>query len=87
MAYKAKKSQGMPINVIIISALALIVLVILAAMFSGKVKLFSKTLEDCRTKQGSCHDAPCGPNEAVITNTECPKSKNPQACCIAVLST
>lgn len=85
-----KKSQGMPINVIIVAALALIVLVVLAAIFTGRVKIFSESLQSCTAKQGSCElysgTQPKCPssNQAMITNTDCEKGK---ICCIQVFDT
>ena len=79
-----KKSQGMPINVIIIAALALIVLVILLAIFMGRVKIFSESLQSCPAKQGHCEKGMiCPSNMALITNTDCPKD---QICCVQVLN-
>ena len=47
----SKKAQGMPINVIIIAAISLIVLVVLVAIFTGRIGLFgqkvSETGKDC----------------------------------------
>jgi len=80
-----KKAQGMPVNVIIIAALALIVLVVLVVIFSGRVRIFSITLEDCEAKQGSCKTG-CDPNtEAKITNVKCPKEKS-AICCVPVFN-
>ena len=87
MVKKSKRAQGMPINVIIIAALALIVLVVLAVIFTGRVKIFSESLQSCAAKQGSCEQyrgtQPKCPssNQAVITNTDCEKNK---VCCIQV---
>lgn len=38
----SKKGQGMSLNVIIIAALALIVLVVLIAIFTGRISLFNR---------------------------------------------
>jgi hypothetical protein len=91
MAKKAKKSQGMPLNVIIIAVLALIVLVILAAIFTGRVKLFSQGLESCGSKQGRCSmdmtppGASCPSNAATVENTDCEKRTPKQVCCVTVV--
>lgn len=79
---KNKKSQGMPINVIIIAALALVVLVVLLAIFTGRIKIFSENLQSCAAKQGECElGSKCPSNKALITNTDCPKDK---VCCVTV---
>ena len=86
MVKVSKKAQGMPINVIIIAALALMVLVVVVVIFSGRVRIFSQTLEDCRAKQGDCKNVnKCGDNEALITNVECPQDK--PKCCVPVFTT
>lgn len=79
---KSRKSQGMPINVIIIAALALIVLIVLSALFTGRIGILAKDLESCATKQGQCKDVPCSSNEAVVPNAKC--DKKDQVCCIIV---
>ena len=82
---KIKRAQGMPVNVIIIAAIALIVLFVLAALFTGKIRGLSQDLESCATKQGQCKDSPCGPNEAIVTNAKCDKiGGKEQVCCITV---
>ncbi len=60
-----KKAQGMSINVIIVAALALVVLVVLFAIFTGKLGIFTKgegtaregaTSCICATNGGSCSE-------------------------------
>ena len=87
------KAQGMPINVIVVAALALIVLVILAVMFAGRTKIFAETLQSCAAKQGQCEEGPlCKNNKVLITNTNCPETeqdkKEPKKtiCCVQVLN-
>ena len=90
MVKKSKRAQGMPINVIIVAALALIVLVVLATIFTGRVKIFSESLQSCAAKQGSCEPYTGTPkcpssNQAVITNTDCDTQK--KVCCVQVFDT
>jgi len=47
----SKKAQGMPMNVIIIAALALLILVILAVIFIGNMSKTTKGIDQCK---GSC---------------------------------
>lgn len=49
-----KKSQSISINAVIIAALALVVLVVLFAIFTGRFKLFSESVEETGV---SCNDA------------------------------
>ena len=89
---KNTKSQGMPINVIIIAALALVVLVVLLAVFTGRIKIFSENLQSCAAKQGQCEKGlSCPSNKALVTNTNCPetaddKQQGKNMCCVQVFS-
>ena len=49
-----KKSQGISINVIIIAAIGLAVLVVLFAIFTGRLGIFTKTLKDTDTCAQKC---------------------------------
>ncbi|MBW2974308.1 hypothetical protein KY366_01190 [Candidatus Woesearchaeota archaeon] len=51
-----KKGQGLSLNTIIIAAIVLIVLVVLWAIFTGRMGVFSKGLSDV-TKGGSCSES------------------------------
>ena len=69
-------------NVIIIAALAIIVLIVLAVIFSGRVKLFGQGLKDCEAQGGDCSgysESSCrSAGGAVIPNTDCTSG----VCCI-----
>ncbi|MBI2541393.1 hypothetical protein HYV80_01665 [Candidatus Woesearchaeota archaeon] len=87
---KIKKAQGMPINVIIIAALALVVLFVLATLFTGRTKLFAENLESCASKQGVCKNTPCDTGEAAVPNTKCSQEEinaGKKTCCVKVFST
>lgn len=49
-----KKAQGMPMNVIIIAALALLVLVVLSVIFLTRAGVFSSTTVNCKQLRGLC---------------------------------
>lgn len=51
-----KKGQSLPLNAIIIAAIVLIVLVVLWAIFTGRMGVFSKGVADV-TKGGTCGEA------------------------------
>jgi hypothetical protein len=51
-----KKGQGLSLNTIIVAAIVLIVLVVLWAIFTGRMGVFSKGLTDV-TKGQSCTEA------------------------------
>lgn len=50
----SQKAQGLSINTIIIAAIALIVLVVLVAIFTGRLGLFSKGLGETTTCEQIC---------------------------------
>lgn len=64
-----KKAQGMPMNVIIIAALALIVLVILAVVFVNRTGVVVKETDRCENNGGVCvdDDEDCGPYQVERT--------------------
>lgn len=49
---KNRKSQGLPLNTIIVAVLVLIVLVVIVLIFTGKMGFFRKSIEDCESKGG-----------------------------------
>lgn len=71
---KSKKGAEMSLNVIIVAAIALIVLVILVAIFTGRITLFQSgvnsagdaELVSMRITYGSCH--PTASQESVFTS-------------------
>lgn len=82
---KSKRAQGMPVNVIIIAAIALVVLFVLVALFTGKIRGLSQDLENCSTKQGRCARE-CEPNEAVASGkcSDAEEKEGKKKCCITV---
>ena len=89
MVKNNKRGQSLPINAIIIAALAMIVLVVVAAIFTGRARIFAKDLESCSAKQGKCEKT-CGSGKAIVTNVKCPETKQEEkegknVCCITVL--
>ena len=70
----------MSMEIIVIAVLALLFLVIVAAVMTGKFSIFSKTLSDCTNKEGKCFpgktctygiqsDFTCTENEVCCLNT------------------
>lgn len=49
-----KKGQGISLNAIVIAAIALLVLIILTVMASGKLGLFGASTSDCEAQGGEC---------------------------------
>ena len=80
-----RKSQGMPINTIIIAVIALAVLVVLIFVFTGKIKIFSSTIESCEAQGGGCDpDGQCDQNQVKQSNAKCTQSG--AVCCIQILA-
>jgi len=92
---KNKRSQGMSINVIIMAALALVVLVVLLAIFTGSIGKTSQNIGSCITKGGICADddrlkgantlkGTCGGDYPIpiFVSGECPNTNPKNLCCI-----
>lgn len=69
-----KKGFELSMNVIIVSAIALIVLVVVLLIFTGKVKTMNKDLDSCNSKGGVCESGvagtfgdTCGPGKAKVS--------------------
>jgi len=60
----SKKAQGMSLNVVIIAALGLLVLVVLAIIFTGRTGGFVKETDKCAVKYGTT-------GKCVATADEC----------------
>ena len=78
---RRKTAQGLSINTIIILALALIVLVVLSALFINRTSIFSKQTEDCELNNGFCANE-CSEYYAKAV-FKCPKEL--PSCCLKVL--
>ncbi len=71
-----KKAQGLSLQTIVISILALIVLVVVIFVFSGKIGDVKTSLDSCESKGGKC-ETPC-PYGPIIKTKEC------DTCCISI---
>ncbi len=83
-----KKAQGMSVNVIIIAVLALLVLVVLAFIFTGKIGQFSRTTGDCEAIAGNACEIQCDSGYVQDNSRGCfDKDNEPMegyVCCIPV---
>ncbi|MDO8740226.1 MAG: hypothetical protein Q7J54_01485 [Candidatus Woesearchaeota archaeon] len=95
-----KKGMDMSVNVIIIAALALIVLVVLFAIFTGRLGGFSLAVQSCVDKGGECvkpnaagTSADCAAEKSadwtILRGTDCEKDDNKDKksdnfCCIPI---
>ena len=88
---KSKKSQGISITTIIIAALALVVLVILIAVFTGRMGIWGQGLDDtvegnvCNSDEVEGHwRVKCEPDETAIYGLFSDANDYPgQSCCKA----
>jgi hypothetical protein len=71
-----KKGVAMSFEVIVAAVLAIVVLIVLMLLFSGKINIFAKHTEDCSSMGGTCRPkADC--------NAEAPyKCSGDDVCCI-----
>ena len=74
-----KKAQGISINVIIVAAIALIGLVVLVAIFTGRLGAFTAGVTSCTDKGGTC-EASCTGDTTTLPGTACEKDGN--VCCL-----
>ncbi len=81
-----KKAQGISLNAIIIATLALLVLVVLAMIFTGRIGIFTKETKSCATLGNNARcvaDAfECGgEDQKVMSGYSCPEQG---VCCLNV---
>lgn len=73
-----KKSQGLPINVIILLGLGLAVFIVLIILFTSEAGDFSKGILSCEGKGGKCVEK--GKCEYEKTSWSCPRKEEPECC-------
>jgi flagellar basal body-associated protein FliL len=84
--FNRKKAQGMSLNIIIIAAIGLLVLVILAVIFIGRIGTTTKSIDSCK---GSCIDSAddCVGQYQKVTSDPCfasdGKTRTEQICCVS----
>ncbi|NTV22837.1 MAG: hypothetical protein HGA85_00490 [Nanoarchaeota archaeon] len=91
-----RKAQSMSINTVVVAAIALLILVVIIAIFAGRIKIFTGGTQDCGTQQGSCMDklsCPLG-NNVQLSGTNCDKQNLPEdnplaetyvVCCVPII--
>lgn len=88
MLLKKKKGQGLPLNTIIIAAIALVVLVVIIYFFMTKFTGFGEGVDDCVSITGEgCKGQPCselGRGYVTIPSTNCIEEQG-QYCCKKIL--
>lgn len=83
-----KKAQGLSLNMIIVAAIALLVLVVIYAIFTGRFGIWTRALDDCSKFNGDCNQgSSCLPGYRKDTTKIC-YDQNKQvlqgiACCMA----
>ena len=76
--HQMKKAQGISINVIVIAAIALAVLVVLFAIFTGKIGIFSREVEKTDNCVSRC--SAIGKErgtDLIAEGSQCPISEDP----------
>ena len=82
-----KKAQGISLNAIIIATLALLVLVVLAMIFTGRIGIFTKETKNCGTLGNNARcvaDASecAGSDQKVMNSYTCPTDTS--ICCLNI---
>lgn len=60
-----RRAQGLSMNLIVMAAIALLILVILAFIFMGRMGIFGTGVAECRNQGGTCMLDPCGTPDTV----------------------
>lgn len=89
-----RKAQSLPMNTIVIAAIALLVLVILALIFTGRINVFSRGVAECSSQGGKCFSDSCGTETALNSPSEYPPAsvacakanENKPYCCLPIQS-
>lgn len=89
---KNRKSQSISINTIIVAVIAIVVLLVMILIFTGKIRMFGESIEDCEQRGGICDypdaNGKCRPVNGkdvyvTIKNTNCDKDN--MLCCVKIL--
>ena len=72
------KAQGMPLNTIVIAAIALIVMVIIIMIFTGRIGNFNSGIDDCASKGGE----PSSDGTCDLGSVKIPMKKEGEYCCV-----
>jgi hypothetical protein len=75
-----KKGQGISMNVIIIAAIALLVLVVVAAIFLVNMGKVQPRVNECEPTYGTCV-ASGGCNDGIILDKNCGDDEEGPICC------
>ncbi len=75
-----KKGQGISMNVIIIAAIALLVLVVVAAIFLVNMGKVQPKVNQCEPTYGVCVESG-GCTDGIILNKKCADDAAGQVCC------
>jgi len=87
-----KKAQGISLNVIVIAAIALLVMVVLILVFTGKIGNFTSNVDVCENKGGVCRESCDRANlETELRGAVCTSSSgqpdSTQKCCLSISPT
>ena len=80
-----KKGQGLTMDIIIIAAISLVVLVVLIAIFTGRLGKFTAEIKDCTAQGGTCmsEDECRADNGALLPGkTSCDENAAASRCCL-----
>jgi hypothetical protein len=79
------KAQGLSVKTVIIAALALIVLIVIVAIFTGRIRFFGSGTRNCETQGGDCRGSCDILTETTMPGTDCADRFGPTSvCCILI---
>lgn len=81
-----KSGQGISLNTIIIAAIALLVLVVLALIFMGRISIFDDETVSCQNNGGICvaSQTDCELEDGTIKTGENWKCQENEYCCLPI---
>ena len=63
---KKRNAQGLSINLIVLTVIGLVVLVVIIAIFTGRINVFSSGVDELTSCENSCNNIGADDNEARI---------------------
>ena len=78
-----KKAQGLSLKVIIVAVISLIVLIVVTAIFTGKISIFGENIKDCSSKGGVCVEQGECETYQILTAASCSEG---EVCCVEGLT-
>ena len=80
-----KKAQSLSINTVVVAAIALLVLVVLIAIFSGRMRIVGGNVRSCSVQKGECKETCDDVFEVPYPGTDCADREDGlTTCCVPI---